>query len=190
MSTLEEKKPTIAKKAIETKKVYNVYLFGATTYPIAKDLISEINKANLEPEKYSHILITSCCGGGDFFPSFSMFDAITNSKLPVDFLASGWVASCAVMIMQAARKRYATVNSYIMVHPSLNTIGTKTHEEFMVSAKQYDLEHKKFITLSSERSGMSYEEFETITKKHMRIYLTPEEALKFGPHGLIDEIIK
>ena len=167
--------------------IYHIYLFGEINYEQGKSVVCEIDKAN-QSNQYTSILLTICSPGGMFYPSFAMFDSIKNSKLPVDTIASG---SCGTMLLQAGRTRYATKNSYIMIHPSNSTIPqSKPHEEFMALANQYDSEHQRFIELSASRSGMDKAEFDKLCKDKMRVYLSPKEALEFGTNGLIDKIIE
>ena len=174
------------KKQSTAKTVCDIYLFSEINYQVAQDVISKINLANQKSTEYSKIVITSCSPGGHFYPSFAIYDAVRLSKLPVEFIGSGWVASCAVMIMQACTRRSITKNTYIMIHPSINSLTTKSHQEFMAISQQYDKEHLRFIELSAEGTSLSVSDFERITKQEMRIYYTPEEALKLN---LIDEIL-
>ncbi len=173
-------------KPINKKSVCDIYLFDTITYQIAQDTISKINLANLKEDDYSKIVITSCSPGGDFYPSFAIYDAIKLSKLTVEFIGSGWIASCAVMIMQACSKKSVTKNTFIMIHPSINNSSIKSHQEYMVMSNQYDKEHLRFVELSTEGTSLSVDEFEKITKQEMRIYYTPQAALKLK---LIDEIL-
>lgn len=169
-------------------KVYYTRLTGEIHYDSIKKVSEDIDKANSD-EKSDEITLSLTSTGGLFYPSFALFDHIKRSKKPVDIVAEGVCQSCAVMVLQAARRRFSTLNTIFMVHPSVFKFEErKSYDEAISRIEQYKLDHERFVRLSIERSGIKREEFEKLYKPMK--YLTPDEALKFGKYGLIDEIIR
>lgn len=168
-------------------KIIHTRLVGHINYDLIKDPLKAIDEANEKPE-IEKVVLTIVSGGGFFYPSFALFDHIKASKKPVDIIAAGNCMSCAVMILQAGRKRLSYSNTVFMVHPShFNQEDNKPFYESMKVVDQYKINHEKFIELTITRSGISKAEFEKLYNPIK--YFTPKEALSFGPNGLIDEIL-
>lgn len=95
--------------------------------------------------------------------------------------------SSALMILQAGSKRIARPHTIFMIHPSNHWLkDPKPFQEYMQIVEENKRMHELFINLTINRSGISRNDLEK-TYQH-RKYLTPKEALKFGPNGLIDKI--
>lgn len=54
--------------------------------------------------------------GGIIHSAFSVVDAMTNLKVPVHTVVSGYTASAGSLISIAGTKRFITANSYMMIH--------------------------------------------------------------------------
>ncbi|MFS8131148.1 MAG: ATP-dependent Clp protease proteolytic subunit [Candidatus Dojkabacteria bacterium] len=168
-------------------KIGYTYLFGETTMENIKEVVKAIDEFN-QNKDITEINLVMNSWGGPLYPGFGLFDHIKDSKKPIDIIVEGTAMSCAVMILQAARKRFAKKHTIFMVHPSNFTTESKySHKHFMSEAEQYNKDHELFISLSIDRSGIDPLEFEKIYEPQK--YLTAEEALKFGKNGLIDEIM-
>lgn len=169
-------------------KVFYSRLVGEITYDSTRKVLEDLDKANSD-DKINEIRMTITSQGGLFYPSFAIYDHIKHSKKPVDIIAEGTCQSCAVMILQAARRRFATEHTIFMVHPGqFKFEERRSYDEAMNTVDQFKKNHDIFVELSISRSGMTRKEFEKIFNPIK--YLTPHEALKFGKNGLIDEIIK
>lgn len=134
--------------------------------------------------------------GGDIFQGFAIYDflkAIANQGIEVNIVGMGMVASMAVCIMQAGTKRYAFPNTQFTVHQaSLSSSGEQHQEvnEMVEMAKEVERINEIVLGIMSERSGMKMEELMRISKK-TDYSVSAKEAVadKFGPRGLIDEVI-
>lgn len=170
-----------------TSNVFYTQLIGNIEDDTIKKVIEDLNIANSK-EYVKEVRLTLVTYGGDLLYAFALYDHIQASAKPVDIIVEGACMSAGVMILQAARKRISRPNTVFMVHPSITSLEEKAYPEFISIVDQYKKNHELFIRLSIERSGMSREEFERIYNP--RKYLTPQEALSFGKHGLIDEILE
>ncbi|KKR02541.1 MAG: ATP-dependent Clp protease proteolytic subunit [Candidatus Yanofskybacteria bacterium GW2011_GWA1_39_13] len=133
--------------------------------------------------------------GGDIFQGFAMYDflkAIANQGVEVNVVGMGMVASMAVCIMQAGTKRYAFPNTQFTVHQASLSGGDQSQEvnEMIETAREVERINKIVLGIISERSGMDMEELLKISKKtDYSVDARNAIAGKFGPQGLIDEVI-
>lgn len=168
-------------------QIYYTHLVGTIDEGSVKHVIEELSLANAK-EYVDEIRLYLVTYGGDLLYAFALYDHIKSSKKPVDIVAEGTCMSAGVMILQAARKRYATTNTLFMVHPSITHVEEKSYQEFLQIVDQYKKNHDRFIKLSVDRSGIDRDEFEKIYNP--RKYLNAHEARVFGKNGLIDEVIE
>lgn len=167
-------------------QIFYTSLVGTIDEGTVKHAIEEISIANAKGY-IEEIRMTLATYGGDLLYSFGLYDHIKSSRIPVDIIAKGVCMSAGVMILQAARRRFATTHTLFMVHPSITNVEEKSYQEMLQIVDQYKKNHTLFINLSVGRSGIDMEEFERIYTP--RKYLSAEEACKFGKYGLIDEVI-
>jgi ATP-dependent protease ClpP protease subunit len=165
-----------------------LHLFGDTNAPNIRDITRAIDIAIMD-DYVDEICIILNSGGGNLYYAFGLYDHILASPKPIDIIAEGTCQSSAVMILQAARRRYSRPNTVFMVHPTWNQIPDRTsYMEYLAETEQYKRNHELCVQLTIQRSGMSkitYEKFYDPIR-----YLTPEEALQFGQNGLIDEVVE
>jgi ATP-dependent protease ClpP protease subunit len=172
------------KSSIYTPKTSICYLFDEVNYVSCQKVIESIDKAN-QDNNIDDILITVCSGGGRLLPAFALFEHIQNSTKDVNILVDSWCGSAAVMILQAAKKRYATKLSRFKLHSSSHTVKDPIYydefEDYGVFAKESNLQ---FIELSTFRTDIDYKKFKKMFP--MTKYISALEAQKIG---FIDEII-
>ena len=154
--------------------------------------------ANLMPFLYSTskkplwVFINS--PGGDIFQGLAIHDffkALRNHGIEINIVGMGLVASMAVSILQAGTRRYAFPNTQFTVHQaSLTGGGDRQQEVNEVVEQAKELERLNEIVLETidERSGMNMEELKRLSKK-TDYSVSAESAKRFGPNGLIDEIV-
>lgn len=167
--------------------IYYIQLVGEIDAPRVRETIEELSIANAK-NYVDEVQLTLVTYGGDLLYSFALYDHIKYFSKPVDIVTEGVCMSAGVMILQAGRRRISTPNTLFMVHPSITHVEEKSYHEFLSIVDQYKKNHELFVRLSIERSGITMEEFEKVCTP--RKYLSASEALKFGDHGLIDEVVK
>lgn len=121
--------------------------------------------------------------GGSFFSALSIVDTIKRCKSPVHTYIDGHAASAATLISVSGTKRFATVNSFMLIHQQ-RMIWEGKHADFID-----EIENQKHVTdtmkrIYLEKTKMSESELQSILKRELHI--PADECLKLG---FIDEII-
>ena len=148
----------------------------------AQILSAQIDKA---AEVSDEIRLRVHCYGGSVIEGGMIYNAIKNSRVPVDIYVDGVAASMAAILLPAARKVYMAENAFLMLHaPASCTDGRGTAEEHLKSAKALREMEKNFITALCSRTSKN----ETEVKKWMQgdNWFSARQALE---EKLIDEII-
>jgi len=130
--------------------------------------------------------------GGELTSGLAIYDTIrilVKSGRTVNILAMGDVSSMAGCIMQAGSRRYALPSTQFGVHQArIGPSDEKTEvNEMKDNARELDRLNDIVLGLISGRTGMPMKELKRKSKK-TDLNLNAQEALSFGPHGLIDEI--
>lgn len=166
----------------------HLVLSGDINFESAREILHGIHHANTYDE-VEKIVITMNSAGGDLYSAFAIYDQMKASKKPVDIIAAGCCMSAAVLILQAARKRYARKHTIFMVHPPQFSIGDYTpYREFQRISDTYSRNFHLLLELIAKRVGMTVEEMETYSTPIQ--YVDAEAALKIGKNGFIDEVVE
>src|SRR3989344_5936416 len=130
--------------------------------------------------------------GGSADQCFAICDSIlsfTRSGYTINVLGVGEVASAAVIILHTGTRRYALENTRFLAHQVRQ--GSLFHEEEVTQGEERVAEmkrvNKQACAIVAKRTGMDLAVlFGKISKTDL--YMSAEDAMKFGTHGLIDEI--
>lgn len=163
-------------------KTYNIYLFGEITYETAQTVMSEIDNANAD-DQYVDILLTICSYGGYNMPAFALYEKIMSSPKKITTKTTGTCQSSAVVVLQAGHERIATEKTIFMLHQIDSPIQNPNFSELQKEAEHMKLINNLFVELTVNRSKMSKEDFENLTKN--TFYFSTQQALEYG---LIDKI--
>ena len=106
------------------------------------------------------------------------------SKIPVDTVGLGYIASAGLGIFIYGARRAITENTYILCHQWTSGKYGKQHE-LLASRKEEDWLKERFIDMYAARSKLSREQVETLLLGPSDTFLTAKEALEYG---LTDEI--
>jgi ATP-dependent Clp protease, protease subunit len=118
--------------------------------------------------------------GGDVYYGYAIYDLVraVAAQRPIDIIANGQCDSSATLILQAATRRLATANTYMLIH-----FGQETSESAEETAHNAE-SNKRWYRLFHERTGLS---LRMVKKLHDgETYFTTERALKFN---IIDEVL-
>lgn len=147
------------------KKTKAIKLYGNIfewNFNNAQMLALQIEKA---AEDSDEIQLRIHCYGGSVIEGSMIYNAIKNSRIPVDMYVDGVAASMAAILLPAARKVYMSENAFIMVHaPAAGTDGRGTAAEHLKAAKTLNEMEKTFIKALTSRTGKT----ETEVKKWMQ----------------------
>lgn len=173
---------------IQNYNTHIIHLSGEVNFTSVRETLRALSEAN-EDNNVKDIILTVTTMGGFLYPAFALYDYVRASQKPVDVIAIGCCMSAGVLILQAGRRRMAYPHTLFMIHPSQYSLpDEKGYYEVLFMIDQYKKDHDLFMKLTITRSGISQEDFDDYCDPVK--YLTPEEAMKFGQYGLIDEIIQ
>lgn len=129
----------------------------------------------LAPEKgYKRICIYINSGGGEVENGMTIYDAILNTKIPVDTYVTGRAASMAGVLFQAGRKRYMADYSQLMLH---NPSGTD-------NKKQLKAAKESLVIMLSRHGKITEDKVDALMNRET--WILGEEAKDLG---LCDEVI-
>ena len=132
--------------------------------------------------------------GGDVANGFAILDifrAFAKANRQVNIVGIGHVASMATAIMQAGTRRYSLPNTQFLIHQVRQTLPFFKQEEVNEGReRQTEMDRVNDIVMKiiADRAGMGLGEIKKLSDKK-DYWLNAQDALKFGTHGLIDEII-
>lgn len=144
-----------------------------------KDLLKHAIEYDIEPPSiYLHINSS----GGCLFSAFGTVDTIINLKVPVVSIVEGNAASAATVISMVCNKRYATANSFMLIH-QLSSGVYGNYQEIKDNFKNDTEIMNQLYNLYLNHTSM---DIKTIKKvlKHDR-YWNTDKCKKLG---LIDDI--
>ncbi len=120
-----------------------------------------------------------------------VFEYIESETCPINTIALGTAASMASILLVAGTPghRYATKRSRILIHQPLGGFGGGHVQasDMEIEVKEIKYYKKQLFDFLSEKTGKPYEEIEKDADRDF--WMSAEEALHYGPKGIIDEII-
>lgn len=189
METKEELKRVDDKIDAALLEKRRVFLFDAVDQDSAKDIIRKLWylewQNNTKP-----ILFVINSPGGSVDSGFAIWDQVKLLKSPVITLVTGLAASMGSLLSLCASpgKRFATHNARIMIHqPLIGGVIKGQATDLQIQAKEMLKTREIIVSVYSESSGKSKEEVNRAIDRDN--WLTAQEAMAFGPKGLLDKII-
>lgn len=147
------------------------------------DIEMEYLKKRLDLSEHPPIRLFIHSPGGSFFSALSIIDTLRRCKSPIHTYIDGHAASAATLISVVGTKRFATPNSFMLIHQQ-RMVWEGKHADFID-----EIENQKHVTetmkkIYLDRTKMSEQELNSILKRELHI--PASECLRLG---LIDEII-
>ena len=156
-------------------------LFRPVDEDSSQDLCEFLIKANyvFPAEQPLTILINS--PGGNVYDGFGIIDLMECSRLKIQTVAIGFVASMAATIFVAGTKGLRTMsrNSYIMTHQFSQWFEGKYHEMIAQRSHEDDL-HDRFIQHFVRYTKMTDKQVREILLGSSDSYINAKDALKLG----------
>lgn len=161
-------------------------LFDEINQESMKELSEFIIKSNYVFSEDETITILINSPGGDVFDGFGIVDLMECSRLDIQTVGIGLIASMASLIFIAGTegKRIMSKNSWIMTHQFFEALEGKYHE-LLAQRDHQDQLQERFVDHFKRHSGMSEKQIKDIILGKSDNWISPKEALKFG---LCDEI--
>jgi ATP-dependent Clp protease, protease subunit len=165
-------------------KDLGIYLFMDEVSQISiKPVVEWIIEENYTKEKKKFLQLFINSPGGDLSACFTLTDFMVKSAVPVHTFGIGEIASCGFLIFIAGEKGYRTITNNTAILSHQYSWGKEgKHHELVASRKEEDLilkrmtnHYEKHITVKKNKPQ--------IIKKLLEpsdVWLSPEEALKFG----------
>ncbi len=153
------------------------------TERVAKQLLYLNHESGTKP-----ILVYIDSPGGDADAGYAIFDMIRFVDAPVYAIGLGLVASAGALILIAPPKerRLAMPNSHYMIHQPLSGIrGVASTIE--IHAREVEKLRDRINNHIAEATGKKLEEVARDTDRDY--WLSAEEALQYGRHGLVSRIL-
>lgn len=121
--------------------------------------------------------------GGSFFSALSIVDTIKSCKSPIYTYIDGFAASAATLISVVGSRRFATPNSFMLIHQQ-RMLWEGKHADFLD-----EIENQKHVTdtiqkIYVDHTKMKEKELQSILKRELHM-----PAAKCLELGLIDEVI-
>lgn len=163
-------------------------LSGEITREKAEVLRAWLVFLNSQSNKEIKLIIDS--PGGEVVAALLLYDAILLSTAPVTCIVNGECSSSGIVILQAAKKRWATKHSFFYLHPiSIGlekeriVLDEKAEEKFKEKLRGARKRQEFIYDILVKKTGHSLEEIKAKEGKLMLV----KEAKEFG---LIDEAIE
>lgn len=153
-------------------------LMGSIDDESVKPCIEWILEENLKgKQKKLDLVINSV--GGYVYDCFALIDIISGSKIPIDTLGIGCIASCGLTIFLYGKKRILTENTYILSHQYSGGVYGKHHELF-ADRKSQDWMNERLVSIYQKRTKLSRAQVEKYLMGPSDSHLDAKEALKLG----------
>lgn len=163
-------------------------VFGEIDEHTSLVTIEFLLKANmLLPDSYVLNLFVNS-PGGHVTDGFAIIDVMETSRLPIQTVGVGLIASMALLILAAGTKgrRVITKNSAIMAHQFYSYLEGKHHELVAGQKRHVQLEHQ-FIKYFMTHSSMTEKQIKDILLAPSDRWLTPNECKKYGLCDVVSE---
>lgn len=158
-------------------------------YKMATKFIKNLDYFNSISEEPIKVIMTSCGGCWNF--GMMIYDAIKQSKSPIDIYAYAHARSMTSIILQAARKRYISKHCDFMIHYGEYS-DSGDLRKVTNGITYYEKHNKEMFNIYAERccegeffKGRMRKEdvsdyLELNVKDKVDFWLSADEAVKFG----------
>lgn len=162
-------------------------LFSEIDEESSKSTCEFILRSNLIFDTVYPLIMFINSPGGTVCDGFAIIDTMMTSRIPIQTIAIGEVASMGAAIFVCGQRgmRLMTHNSTMMTHQFSTMVYGKAHE-LMAVRKHHDIVSNKFINHFKRYSKMSEKQIKDILLRESDTWLEPKECLKYG---LCDKIV-
>ena len=157
-------------------------LMGPVDNDSIKPVIEWILHENfVKKKRHKELLLMICSEGGDLSAAFALIDVMRSSNIFIKTVGLGEIASAGLLIFLSgsAGRRILTPNTSIMSHQFSWEAQGKAHELF-ATVKEFDLTQQRMLTLYQECTGLDIDTIKKILLPPQDVYLTAQEAKKYG----------
>ena len=167
----------------------NIFIFmedftNKTVKPVIEWILRKSLAPNKSKPKYLTLVINS--PGGEVTAAFALIDVMKGSKIPIHTVGLGQISSCGILTFMSGEKGYRTLtpNTSILSHQySWGSYG-KEHE-LLGRVREFELSTERMINHYIKCTGMSEKDVRKYLLPPSDVWLSAEEAVKYG---IADEI--
>jgi ATP-dependent Clp protease protease subunit len=160
-----------------------MYVFmGDVDHESMKPIIEWILHENyVSKKKRKELLLMICSEGGDMSAAFALIDVMRSSNIFIKTVGLGQIASAGLLIFLAGSpgRRTLTPNTSIMSHQYAWGSDGK-HHELLATMKEFDLTQKRMVQHYMDCTKLSEEDIKQYLLPPHDVYLSADEALKYG----------
>lgn len=168
-----------------------IFLTGEINAGVSESVIRRILEINRQNElEFIQMIINSC--GGYTTSGFAIIDIMRWSRLPIFTTGIGMIASMGLLVFMTGDKghRVVTPRTSILSHRFQADVKG-SHSQLLAFRKEEDLMHKRIVQHYLEFSGIkTQKEIEEKLLRDIDVWLTPEEAVKYGLVDIIQNDTK
>lgn len=167
----------------------NIFLFMEEfTNKTVKPVIEWILHKNLAPTKMrpKHLRLMINSPGGEMASAFALIDMMKGSSIPIHTTGIGLIASCGLLTFMSGEKGHRTItpNTSILSHQySWGSYGK--HHELVSKTREFELSAQRMLEHYQKCTGMSERDIKKYLLPPEDVWLSAEEAVKYG---IADEI--
>lgn len=164
---------------------------------ISSSVNSELAKAVIcqllvldEEDNQNPITIFINSPGGEVYSGFAIYDMIQSIRSRVITVVVGFAGSMGSVLSLAASKgsRYALKNAKFLLHqPLISNLYRGSVSDVQIQATEMIVIKKKIIDIYHNATGKDKEEIKKDINRDF--WISSEEALNYGPNGLIDAVV-
>lgn len=190
--------PTVIEKTNAGERAYDIYsrllkdrvifLTGQINDSVANTIIAQMLFLEAEdPDKDITLYINS--PGGSAASTLAMIDTMNHIKPDVATVCVGMAASGGAwtLLAGAPGKRYCLPNSEVMLHQPLGGAEGQV-TDILITAENMKRLRQQLAKIMSDRTGKPLKDVEKDIERDM--WLTAEQSLAYGKHGVIDKILQ
>ena len=157
------------------------FLFDEVNYESSKEICEWILEQNFSSCPPSTLNLMICSPGGDMAGGFAIIDVMQSSHIPIRTIGLGQIGSCALMIFLAGTpgQRILTPNTSILSH-AYSWGSSGKHHELVAIQKEYTLTFKRMLDHYRKFTGLKESEIKKYLLPSEDVYLSADEALKYG----------
>ena len=169
-------------------------LISRDTYVFMDDISSEtvrpvvewILKENMYPkkERVSQLVLVIESAGGELSSLWCLVDIMNGSKIPVDTVGIGTVASAGFMAFITGKHKILTPNTTIMSHQYSEEMSGK-HHDLLASHKEMELVNKRFEQHYKKCLKLPVKKIRELLLSPTDAWFSADEALALG---ICDEV--
>lgn len=191
---LEERELNVTQMSVYSRLFMDKILFLGTEVnsDIANILNSQMMYLNMITDKEGgeSIKLFINSPGGSVTDGLAIYDVMNFVEPDIETYCLGSCASMASIILSSGTsgKRYSLPNGEIMIHQVSGGTGITQCADIQIAANRMQRDQDTLFRILAENTGKDIKEIEEDADRDH--WFTPEEALKYGPKGLIDKVIK